>query len=182
MKTAEINRNGVEWFKTGEDKYFNKIYPHLRNILKTSIHLRTMEEADKLIIIDDVLLHVYNNIKKYNPIYSFTGWAFLVAKNKAYKAYEKIKRKNYEGAHMVEITELHLVAEDEPDNFDEHKWVLNEISKLKKPYDDIMYRKYYKYETFPDLSEEYGIHINTMRANVHNYTKKIRQNYENQFE
>ncbi|MDR2135591.1 MAG: sigma-70 family RNA polymerase sigma factor, partial [Treponema sp.] len=94
MDRHEVERKIQDKSIDPQEKYkclWEYYYPRLLIYLKSFKNVSTSEQND---IVSDMLLKVFNNLHKYNQVYSLSTWVYAIAKNYVLDLYRKNNKRN----------------------------------------------------------------------------------------
>jgi RNA polymerase sigma-70 factor (ECF subfamily) len=92
MDRYELEQKILDSKVDPQEKYqflWEYYYPRLLIYMKSFKKIPDAERAD---VVSDILLKVFNNLQKYNRLYSLSTWVYNIAKNYALDLYRKINK------------------------------------------------------------------------------------------
>lgn len=87
--------------QSSRDSLFQKIWNLYHKRILFFIRQSAPAEADDLM--QDVMLKVFENLERYNPIYSFETWIFTIARNRTINWIQKKKTRNLD--EYIQVTD-----------------------------------------------------------------------------
>ncbi len=160
---------------------WEEYYPKLTVYLNT-----TYPEADTEDLVQDIMLKVYNNLSRYNPLYSFNTWIYSIAKNCAVDSFRKKSSSN----NLITAVRSELVSKsfknsETPEDLslkrEEKTGIAEWIQNLPERERKITFLKFYEDLTYREISRIMGIPVGTIKYLVHKIKKNIETSYNKQY-
>ena len=160
---------------------WEEYYPKLTVYLNT-----TYPEADTEDLVQDIMLKVYNNLSRYNPLYSFNTWIYSIARNCAVDSFRKKSSSN----NLITAVRSELVSKfvndsENPENLslkrEEKTGIAEWIQNLPERERKITFLKFYEDLTYREISRIMGIPVGTIKYLVHKIKKNIETSYNKQY-
>jgi RNA polymerase sigma-70 factor (ECF subfamily) len=153
------------------------------------IYLKSFKKipnAEQNDIVSDILLKTFNNLHKYNQIYSLSTWVYNIAKNHALDLYRKNKLKT--SVFYEEIDER-TISDSEDDDFvdsiiqkDIVKKCRQCIDSLDAKYKRLVFLKYYEGINSKEIAIIEGIPHSTIRQRLMIAKSRLKKLLEDYFE
>jgi RNA polymerase sigma-70 factor (ECF subfamily) len=132
-------------------------------------------------LVSDILIRVYNNLHKYNRLYSLSTWVYNIARNYLIDVYRKNKT-NIRAVSIDEIDEQEIIDRTEHDNIVDRIIKKDDIEKcrvciksLNKKDQRIIFLKYYEGLNSKEIALIEGISHNTVRQRLMTIRSHIRK-------
>jgi len=160
---------------------WEEYYPKLTVYLNTTYPGTETED-----LVQDIMLKVYNNLHKYNYLYSFNTWIYSIARNCVLDLLRKKSvLKNMLAVVKSEAVYKVLNDNETPENLSlksELKVGIEEwIKNMPERERQISFLKFYEELTYREISKIMDIPVGTIKYLVHNIKKNIETHYNNQF-
>jgi len=137
------------------------------------------EDAEDLM--QEIMLKVYQNMEKYNPIYSFNTWVYIIARNHCIHSLEKKKRVKKSKFEEGVKTDTNLTM-DTPENRLIHQELHNEIDnfleKLEPAYRQMAYLRFYEGFTLKKIAQIVDVPTGTVKSRLHLIRKTLKKKLE----
>ncbi|MCK5200026.1 MAG: sigma-70 family RNA polymerase sigma factor [Spirochaetales bacterium] len=161
---------------------WEEYYPKLTVYIKTTYSLTETED-----IVQEILLKVYSNLHRYNPLYSFNTWIYSIAKNCAVDSFRKKSNSSKVLEAVINEAGLNYLYNNEsPEKLLIKKEVKTELAEcienLPETERQIAFLKFYEGLTYKEISKIVEIPVGTLKYIVHNIKKKVETYYGKQFE
>ncbi|WP_454053062.1 RNA polymerase sigma factor SigY [Clostridium sp. Marseille-Q7071] len=161
--------------QNGNKSALNKLILNNYNILSGYVLKLTGNADEASDIINDTVVKVVLNIKKYKPTGKFSTWMITIATNIYRDSLKKKKRfvsiENYEEISKVDIEE-EIIAKL---NYENILMLLKELPKEKRAVFILKHYYNYKYE---EISEILKCPIGTVRSRLHYSVKYLMKRLE----
>ncbi len=185
MATSELNKRAdeiealVKKAQKGDQEAFGELYEILIDPVYRYIYYRVnSDDAEDLV--ETVFLRVWENLRQYRPRKKyFSAWVFRIAHNLVVDHYRASKAGVTEelGEHLPDQNRQHNPIKNTQNALS--KEVLKEaISKLKKPYQEIIVHKFINELSNKELSEVLGKSEGSLRIMQYRALKALRRELE----
>ena len=159
---------------------WKEYYPKLTVYIKTTYSLIETED-----VVQEILLKVYNNLHRYNPLYSFNTWIYSITKNCVIDSFRK------DSSLLKVLAAVKAEAGSRPFYNESPEEMLIKlevkaglaecIESLPERERQISYLKFYEGLTYKEISKIVGIPVGTAKYLIHNIKKKVEAVYEKQY-
>jgi RNA polymerase sigma-70 factor (ECF subfamily) len=189
-----IQSLAIRFVNTRDEKDFKSLYDRLKPGLLQHVYniLKNQPAAED--IIADAFVKMWAKIDQYNPHWNFSTWAYKIAQNEAMQWIRKngnvYSLESVGGDQVADrIVMTDALAEDNgielttnPDwYFDEtedktvllYNKVIDEIESLPELYREIMKDRELNGMKYEDISEKYGLELNTVKTRIKRAREKI---------
>lgn len=142
LKGEEIEKL-VVMVQNGDHLAFSKLYDIFIDPIYRYVYYR-VNSADAEDLVETVFLKVWENIRQYRPKKkSFSAWVFRIAHNLVVDYYRSAKDRNFGelDIHIPDQDRLHNPIKNVQNTLDNQN-LKKAISKLKKPYRDLVVYKF----------------------------------------
>jgi RNA polymerase sigma-70 factor (ECF subfamily) len=160
---------------------WKEFYPKLTVYIKATYPGTETED-----IVQEILLKVYSNLHRYNPLYSFNTWIYSIARNCAVDSYRNTtallkavaadKNKSGYNSDINNNTPEKIYIKDEIKT-----GLAACIKNLSEKERHISYLKFYEELIYKEISKIMEIPVGTLKYLVHNMKKKIEAFYRKQY-
>jgi RNA polymerase sigma-70 factor (ECF subfamily) len=178
QKIQDKNLDSQEKYKYLWVYYYPRLLIYVKSFKKISI----FEQND---IVSDILLKVFNNLHKYNPIYSLSTWVYNIAKNYVVDLYRKNNNINL----IVSDEKIDEQTISTNDNFVDaiiQKDITEKcrqcIESLNEKYKRLVFLRYYEGLNAKEIALIEGISHNTIRQRLMVAKSYIRKLLEDHYE
>lgn len=192
-----IQSLAIRFVKSRDEKDFKLLYDRLKPGLLQHVYniLKNQPAAED--VIADAFVKMWSKIDQYNPHWNFSTWAYKISQNEAMQWIRKNGNVySIESIGGIELADRLIIsdtlAEDngisltqDPDwFFDEqedqrvtlYNKVLDEIEALPELYRDIMTDRELNDMKYEEISEKYGLELNTVKTRIKRAREKIIKN------
>ena len=153
------------------EQYYKRLFFFIRQMVG--------EYAEDLL--QEIMLKVYQNMEKYNPIYSFNTWVYTVARNHCITYLEKKKRvkdsKFEEGMKAGPYLTM-----DTPENGlmhqELHVEIDNFLEKLEPAYRQMAFLRFYEGFTLKKIAQIVDVPYGTVKSRLHLIRKALKKKLE----
>lgn len=135
------------------EKYEAKLLRYIRRLSGFSIPL-----AED--VLQDVFLKIYRNLNDYDANFSFSGWAYRIARNETINAFKKEKKHQFiplenedeEASNLIETLKSDLDLPEEFFRQDRQQKVQQIIHRLSPQYREILILRYLEDLDYKEMS------------------------------
>lgn len=180
---ALINRWNI-YFNSRRDtssrtKIFNEIWEQYHKRLFFFIGNMVGEEAEDLL--QEIMLKVYQNIEKFNPLYSFNTWIYTVARYHCIHFLEKKKRiKKVQYEEIVKKDDYAI--RDNPENQmvrkELHHQIEHFLEQLEPAYQQMSFLRFYEGMKIKEIAKLMNVPTGTVKSRIHLIKKTLKKELE----
>ena len=172
---------GIKKRETVFNDIWKEYYPKLTVYLNTAYFLSDTED-----VVQEILLKVYNNLHRYNPIYSFNTWIYSIAKNCAVDSFRKnLITSKVLTAVISDVGIISLNNNETPEKLlikrEIQTCVAECIKNLPERERQITFLKFYEGLSYKEISKIVEIPVGTLKYLVHKIKKKVETYYGEQY-
>lgn len=163
----------------GRQQLFDKIWKMYHKRLFFFIRNIVPNEAEDLL--QEVMLKVYQNLKRYNPLYAFNTWIYTIARNHCINYLNKRKLNSQSINAMKENRWLKNVGstpESDLLNDEMTRQIEKILSGFEADFRQIAYLRFYEGMTCPNIAKIMNIPNGTVKSRLHGIRKKIKEALE----
>jgi len=146
--------------------YHKRLLFFIRNLVK--------EDAED--VLQEIMLRVYNNLEKFNPMYSFNTWIFTVARNYCI-SYLKKRRVPIQDVEDIQEIRTQFSMDDSPDKHLLGKELIRKIdsvlAKQQSDYQQMAYLRYYEGISYKGISKIMNIPVGSVKSRIHLIKKEL---------
>jgi len=192
-----IQSLAIRFVKSRDEKDFKLLYDRLKPGLLQHVYniLKNQPAAED--VIADAFVKMWSKIDQYNPHWNFSTWAYKISQNEAMQWIRKNGNVySIESIGGIELTDRMIISDtlaedngisltEDPDwFFDEqedqrvtlYNKVLDEIEALPELYRNIMTDRELNDMKYEEISEKYGLELNTVKTRIKRAREKIIKN------
>lgn len=191
-----IQKLAETFIKTKNERDFSALYERIRPGLL--IHAKNFLAGDENAaedVVSDALIKAYLKIHQYNPHWNFSTWVYRIVKNEAMQYIRKngnIYSLDALGgdamAEKILVADIGIIDNGISEGATEPNWFIDEepmtqeslyemateqIHQLPQLYKDIMIDREINRMKYEDISEKYGLEINTVKTRISRARQKI---------
>jgi RNA polymerase sigma factor (sigma-70 family) len=185
----------LEFIETRSESAFNALYKRLKpgmvyhatNILK--------DAAAAEDVVSEAFAKMWKKIDQYNPYWNFSTWAYKIVYNESMQFLRKAKTVSMDTSYtnysdIAQHNQFMLLDKgvDKEGSLEQPNWffdevedtkvalfdmVMKEINNLPQLYKDIMIDREINKMKYQDISDKYGIEINTVKTRINRARTKI---------
>jgi len=163
-------------FKEIWEKYHKRLLFFIMSLVK--------DEAEDLL--QEIMLKVYNNLEKFNPLYSFNTWIYTIARNHCYNYLEKKKLPTLSiQAHEFgknRLDGIPLVSRETPEEILNQEEVFQKIDrylgKLNPIYQQIAFLRFYEGMKIKAIAQILNLPAGTVKSRLHLLQKELKKELE----
>ena len=181
MVIAIDNKKILSMFNNRDEQILSETVLHYGDICKAVARDILNNEEDAEECLNDALWAIWNAIPPAQPE-NYFAYLLKTVRNTAVNKYKaRLRNKRGNGQIVVAIEELSevLPALDNVESQLEHREILDAITVFLRtlPQDqrDIFVRRYWRYSSFHDLSEEFGISENHVKVMLTRLRKRLKK-------
>lgn len=193
IQASGLQKIALQFIRTRDEKDFNALYLRLTpGMLHYAIGiLKDQSQADDCVSI--AFSKMWTKLDQYNKYWNFSTWAYGILKNEVMQQIRKNKMTvslnvnggKFELSDGIQYEEYRSQSDElsvDPDwSFDEtedlnlivYEKVLKEINELSPFYRDIMIDRELKGFKYKQISDKYGININSVKTRIKRARLKI---------
>ena len=176
----------ISLVQRGDERAFNEIANRYRDKLLNFINGYINEPSISENLVQDTLLKVYINAKKYKEIALFSTWIYTIAKNCALTEYRKIKRRKTFSFSQLSSQELDFSIDrvQSEDNLDisadreTFNAIRKAISSLPQEFREIIILKDIQEHSYDEISIITGLALGTVKSRINRARAKLRDTIE----
>ena len=176
----------ISLVQRGDERAFNEIANRYRDKLLNFINGYINEPSISENLVQDTLLKVYINAKKYKEIALFSTWIYTIAKNCALTEYRKIKRRKTFSFSQLSSQELDFSIDrvQSEDNLDisadreTYNAIRKAISSLPQEFREIIILKDIQEHSYDEISIITGLALGTVKSRINRARAKLRDTIE----
>ncbi len=155
-----------EGFKLLMTKYQERLYHHIRSILKNH------EDTDD--VLQNTFIKVFKYVRKFEGRSNLYTWMFRIATNESMTFLNKNKRSNeFIGEVQIENVERTQQYESELDGDKIRKVLQTALQKLPVKQKEVFSLRYFEEMSYRDMSDALGTSVGALKASYHHAVKKI---------
>ena len=173
----------ISLVQIGDERAFNEIANRYRDKLLNFINGYINEPSISENLVQDTLLKVYINAKKYKEIALFSTWIYTIAKNCALTEYRKIKRRKTFSFSQLSSQEQDFSIDriQSEDNLDisadreTYNAIRKAISSLPQEFREIIILKDIQEHSYDEISSITGLPLGTVKSRINRGRQKIKE-------
>lgn len=165
INNIQQGKNVEEGFRTLMRLYQEKLYWHIRSILKS--------HEDTNDVLQNTFLKTYKNIGQFKSDARFYTWIYRIATNESLNFLSKNKRRATSGLEDHELMINNLNADTEIDGDKAQKVLAMALDELPDKQKLVFQMKYYEEMNYKDMSEILDTSVGALKASFHHAVKKI---------
>lgn len=165
IKQIQQGKNVESGFKTLMRLYQEKLYWHIRSILKS--------HEDSNDVLQNTFLKAYKNINQFKIDSKFYTWIYRIATNESLNFLNKRKRKAMATLEEHEYLIENLNAEQEIDGDKAQRVLQMALDRLPDKQKIVFQMKYFEEMNYKDMSEILDTSVGALKASFHHAVKKI---------
>lgn len=195
MEPKNIQNLAEDFIKTRSESSFKALYERLKPGLTTYAYNILKNEQASDDVVSDAFIKMWSKIEQYNNNWNFSTWVYRIVRNEAMQWLRKNANtysiESIGGEQMADkimMADLLIVdngvggQNDQPNwFFDEepdqritlHEKVLEQIKSLPQLYKDIMIDRELNQMKYEEISEKYGLELNTVKTRISRARQKI---------
>ncbi len=155
-----------EGFKLLMTKYQERLYHHIRSILKNH------EDTDD--VLQNTFIKVFKYVRKFEGRSNLYTWMFRIATNESMTFLNKNKRSSeFIGEVQIENAERTQQYESELDGDKIRKVLQSALQKLPVKQKEVFSLRYFEEMSYREMSEALGTSVGALKASYHHAVKKI---------
>lgn len=195
-KATSINKLAAKYIEERTNRSMYELVERLKPglTLHANKFVKDIDAAND--IVADALIKIWRKIDTYNPKWCFSTWCYKIVYNESMQHLRKKKQKNtysieghikYMGSYE-DVPDLLLADNGISELSEDPIWdfeaqedieevlaskVLDEIQKLPEHYQQIIYDREVNKMKYNEISEKYGLQINTVKTRIIRARQKI---------
>lgn len=189
VKKSSVQNLAMEFFNKKNESSFNPLYKRIKPgmVYYANNILKDMSAAED--VVSEAFAKIWKKIDQYNPYWNFSTWAYKIVYNESMQYLRKDKTLSLDqiGADKLQNEDVvmdystSIIAEepnwyfDAPENPELmlYDMVLKEINQLPDLYKNIMIDREINKMKYQDISNKYGLEINTVKTRINRARSKI---------
>lgn len=134
-------------------------------------------------ILQDVMIKVYENLEKYNPLYSFNTWIYSIARNHCfnYIAKKRIQTIRIAGDDEAFLTDFEN-PEKELDKKESDNLLEQVLDKLSPEYKQMVFLHFYEDLNYNQIADMFNIPVGTVKSRFSKIKKELKISLEEVYE
>lgn len=161
---------------SSRQKIFNEIWEQYHKRLFFFIGNMVGEEAEDLL--QEIMLKVYQNIEKFNPLYSFNTWIYTVARYHCIHFLEKkkrIKRMQSENIAENDAYSTRNTPENEMVRNELHHQIDHFLEQLEPAYQQMSFLRFYEGMKIKEIAKLMNVPAGTVKSRIHLIKKNLKK-------
>ncbi len=155
-----------EGFKLLMTKYQERLYHHIRSILKNH------EDTDD--VLQNTFIKVFKYVRKFEGRSNLYTWMFRIATNESMTFLNKNKRSSeFISDIQIENTKKTQFNQSELDGEKIKKVLQGALQKLPVKQKEVFSLRYFEEMSYKDMSDALGTSVGALKASYHHAVKKI---------
>lgn len=160
-------------------KIFNEIWERYHKRLLFFIRNMVGEDAEDAL--QEIMLKVYQNMEKFNPLYSFNTWIYTIARNHCINFLKK--RKLVTRTILEEVIKKDRISYGEtPENEIIHKELHHKIEyfleQLDPAYQQMAFFRFYEGMQIKKIAKIMDVPTGTVKSRIHLIRKALKKELE----
>lgn len=159
-------------------KIFDEIWKHYYKRLMFFIRNFVGEDAEDLL--QEIMLKIYQNMEKFNPVYSFNTWIYTIARNHCFHFLEK-KRGTNVGLGEIARKEEYS-TQDTPENEimgkELHRRIDHLLKQLDPAYQQMAFLRFYEGMKMKQIARIMDVPVGTIKSRIHLIKKALKKELE----
>jgi len=159
-------------------KLFNEIWQQYHKRLLFFIKAMLADAAED--VLQEIMLKVYHNLEKYNPIYSFNSWIYTVARNHCINAKAK---KRLQTLPMTQEAEQTIYATN---NNPENEFISREacqqidrfLEQLPAKHQQMAFLRFYEGMKVKEIAKVFDVPAGTVKSRLHLIKQALKKELE----
>jgi len=144
------------------DKYWDDVYRFQKS------RINNQNDAEDISI--QTFAKAFDNLKQYNPKYSFKNWLLMISKQ-VYIDYQRKKKHNLvsidkENSEVFQLADQELTAEDRMILEQSFLQLKTAINRLKPHYKEVIELRYFHDMSYKEIAERIGEPLNNVKIKL----------------
>ncbi len=163
---------------------WKEYHARIQFFVRSFTGLSPSEEED---IAQDIMLKVYRNLHRYNPLYSFTTWIYRIARNHCLDVLRhSVKTRAIFRDTDADMAESHSSQGANPESDAIHRelrTIIEEgLRELRDADRQVAYLRFYEDMKYRDISKIMGIPSGTLKYRIHEIKEILKQKLDRLYE
>ena len=168
---------------SSREKLFNLLWNQYQRRVTFFIQNMVKDNAEDLF--QEVMLKVYQNLDKYNPVYSFNTWIYTIARNHClnYLNKRKLHTVNLDKEEANNFEPINLNSpETQSLNKELHQTIDNILSTFNEDNRQIAFLRFFEGMKNRDIARVMDIPTGTVKSRLHKIRTSIKNELEKYYE
>jgi len=165
INLCKDSKNREEGFRLLMAKYQERLYWHIRRLVKTH------EDTDD--VLQNTFVKIYRNIEKYRFDAKLYTWLYRIATNESLNHFRKIERNKSVSLDDEESLMYTLKSDNYFDGNQAQLKLASAIDSLPEKQKVVFNLRYYDNMPYKDMSEVLSTSVGALKASYHLAAKKI---------
>ena len=159
-------------------KIFDEIWKHYHKRLLFFIRNFVGEDAEDLL--QEIMLKIYQNMEKFNPMYSFNTWIYTIARN---HCFHFLAKKRCINVRLEEIARKDACStQDSPENEmmgkELYRRIDNFLKQLDPAYQQMAFLRFYEGLKIKQIAKIMDVPVGTVKSRMHLIKKTLKKELE----
>lgn len=192
-----FNELAINYKYDQSSKNYSELYNALKRPLTSFIYSIVKDTDVASDLWQNVAIKIYQKIDSFNENFSFTTWAYTIARNESFMALKSkhqknrislstnecgIEAKGEGGVSLLDMVDYSADFSefDSPDSSidDQHSDTLEIISTMDQKFGEYLYKKYVKGLKEQEIAEDLNVSKSTVKNRLYHGRKKVQKIYE----
>lgn len=153
---------------SGDGESYGVLFDRYRAPVRAMLRCRTASQCDD--ILQETFIKAYLNLDKYNPLYTFPGWLFTIARNLYIDHSRKASVKDVVFAVdplYAPIVSLDANPEEQAIQNQNRRNLDEALEKLSPSYREVLYLRFWCDLSYEAISDKLSMPLGTVKTQIH---------------
>lgn len=153
---------------SGDASSYGVLFNRYRAPVRAMLRCRTASQCDD--ILQETFIKAYLNLEKYNPLYTFPGWLFTIARNLYIDHSRKVSAKDVSIALdpvYSPIVSLDANPEEQAIQNQNRRNLDEALEKLSPSYREVLFLRFWCDLSYEAISDKLSLPLGTVKTQIH---------------